>query len=234
MSDFLSRLGARQTSEPAIRPRAVSRFENADVSPVASQPKDAAVGASESSFGAESVNSTSREQPGKIGAVATRTPAPQVAPSFALNQSRDLLGLHDDVEQRLRSLLDSASRLSNDSPNATPAAETHSGQEPTAALSIAESNSMSPRDSSSATTTVITSIAPRVDATLHGGTNRDAARLDREAAPREPDVVHVHIGRVEVRAIHPTPERARARGQNNPDTTRPLSLERYLSAKDRK
>ncbi len=51
-----------------------------------------------------------------------------------------------------------------------------------------------------------------------------------EPAPREPDVVHVHIGRVEVRAMMADSERPRS---TTPRTSvpRPLSLDRYLAGK---
>jgi len=50
---------------------------------------------------------------------------------------------------------------------------------------------------------------------------------------REPDVVHVHIGRVEVRAVMSADERAQPRGAKSSDTPGPLSLDRYLTAKGR-
>ena len=51
-------------------------------------------------------------------------------------------------------------------------------------------------------------------------------------ARREPDVVQVHIGRVEVRAIPPAAERVRPTALK-PDAARPLSLDRYLAGERR-
>lgn len=63
------------------------------------------------------------------------------------------------------------------------------------------------------------------------------AQLPRRPAPgraaaEEPEVVQVHIGRVDVRAVLPPPEPARAR----PPAARreaPLSLDRYLAGEKR-
>ena len=52
------------------------------------------------------------------------------------------------------------------------------------------------------------------------------------AARRDPDVVHVHIGRVEVRAVLPPAERARPAAPE-PERPRPLSLDRYLAGERR-
>jgi hypothetical protein len=51
-----------------------------------------------------------------------------------------------------------------------------------------------------------------------------------EPAPREPDVVHVHIGRIEVRAVVASPEQSRPTAPRA-DAPRPLSLDRYLAGK---
>jgi hypothetical protein len=50
----------------------------------------------------------------------------------------------------------------------------------------------------------------------------------RRSAPREPDVVQVHIGRIEVRAIVAAPERP-GRPRTGPEPVRPLPLDRYLA-----
>ncbi len=56
-------------------------------------------------------------------------------------------------------------------------------------------------------------------------------RRSPTAVPSEPDVVHVHIGRVEVRAIVPAPEPSRPAPR--PARPAPLSLDRYLSGERR-
>ena len=57
------------------------------------------------------------------------------------------------------------------------------------------------------------------------------SRRSPTAVPSEPDVVHVHIGRVEVRAIVPAPEPSRPAPR--PARPAPLSLDRYLSGERR-
>ena len=57
------------------------------------------------------------------------------------------------------------------------------------------------------------------------------SRRSPTAVPSEPDVVHVHIGRVEVRAIVPAPEPSRP--ARRPARPAPLSLDRYLSGERR-
>jgi hypothetical protein len=60
-----------------------------------------------------------------------------------------------------------------------------------------------------------------------------ASRRDELAARRrEPDVVQVHIGRVEVRAVVPAPEPS-APFRERPAAREPLSLERYLAGERR-
>jgi hypothetical protein len=75
----------------------------------------------------------------------------------------------------------------------------------------------------------VTRVAERASATPNAV--RVADRPDTAAA--SPDVVRVHIGRVEVRAVMSPPERARPRGSKSSDALGPLSLDRYLSGKGR-
>jgi len=50
---------------------------------------------------------------------------------------------------------------------------------------------------------------------------------------REPTVIRVHIGRIDVRAAVPTPDRPRLRSRSASDDSKPMSLDHYLSGKDR-
>jgi hypothetical protein len=71
---------------------------------------------------------------------------------------------------------------------------------------------------------------PPLIGTLADGRARPSRRSPT-AVPSEPDVVHVHIGRVEVRAIVPAPEPSRP--APGPARPAPLSLDRYLSGEGR-
>jgi len=215
MSNFLSRLGARQTGEPAIRPRAVSRFETP--STAASRPENALSGAEESILGAQPLQPASPGRPDGNRGDAIRNTSQQSKPSAGqLRHPGQLTSFAPQQTKR---------------PSQDPTA-----RESVGALAVAESNSGSRHDSPNPTATIITNIAPVVAAPARPDARRDpslrdAARADRDTAPREPDVVHVHIGRVEVRAVHAAPERARTRTQTGAEVARPLSLDRYLNAK---
>ena len=215
MSNFLSRLGARQAGEPAIRPRAVSRFETA--STAASRPENALSGAEESILGAPPLQPAPPGRPDGNRGDAIRNTSQQSKPSAGqLRHPGQLTSFAPQQTQR-------------------PSQDRTAG-ESVGALAVAESDSASRHDSPNPTTPIITNIAPVVAAPARPDARRDpslrdAARADRDTAPREPDVVHVHIGRVEVRAVHAAPERARTRTQTGAEVERPLSLDRYLNAK---
>ena len=233
MSNFLSRLGARQTGEPAIRPRAVSRFETA--STAASRPENALSGAEESILGAQPLQPASPGRPDGNRGDAIRNTSQQSKPSAGQLRHPGQL-LDDEIEQRLRDLLNGATRASFAPQQTERPSQDRTARESVGALAVAESNSASRHDSPNPTTPVITNIAPVVAVAARPDARRepslrDAARADRDTAPREPDVVHVHIGRVEVRAVHAAPERARTRTQTGAEVARPLSLDRYLNAK---
>jgi hypothetical protein len=83
-------------------------------------------------------------------------------------------------------------------------------------------------------TTVVPVTIRRADPPAIGTPADGRARPSRRSptvVPSEPDVVHVHIGRVEVRAIVAAPEPSRPAPR--PARPAPLSLDRYLSGEGR-
>ncbi|MEP6781468.1 MAG: hypothetical protein ABJC26_16340 [Gemmatimonadaceae bacterium] len=235
MSDFLSRLGARQTTEPAIRPRTVSRFESADVSPMSLRPESLSSDVAEVNLTENSFQSVSAEQTENNPTASARGSQLHANSSPTANQFRDSRATHDvDIEQRLRDLLSGVEQMAAERQRADAPARGYNSVEPSAATLHGATESAARRDSARNSATVIANIAPRAEVIPSNRSPRDTARMDIGATPREPDVVHVHIGRVEVRAVHAAPERTRAKNQSGTDNSRPLSLEKYLGAKDRK
>ena len=234
MSDFLSRLGARQMSEPAIRPRTVSRFESAVVSPHPFRPENFSSDSVDASLRANSAEPAFAERTENNRSIGTRGSEQQPNSTSIANQTRDAHASQDiDIEQRLRDLLNGVEQMAAERQRVDAPARGYNSVEPIASTLRGNNESGLRRDSVNASTTVFTNIAPHVEAIPTIKSQRDVAEFDIGATPREPDVVHVHIGRVEVRAVHAAPERTRTRNQTGADNARPLSLEKYLGAKER-
>jgi hypothetical protein len=90
------------------------------------------------------------------------------------------------------------------------------------------------RDAAAVIPRITTTIAPRIAQPITGVSRTEGLSTDSDArAAAEPNVIRVHIGRVEVRAVLPAPERSRPRAPKPSDATRPMSLDRYLAGKDR-
>jgi hypothetical protein len=70
--------------------------------------------------------------------------------------------------------------------------------------------------------------APTTPQSLHG----TMVTRPHRSPESEPTVIRVHIGRIDVRTAALAPERPRARPKAV-DTPKPMSLDRYLSGKDR-
>lgn len=235
MSDFLSRLGARQTSEPAIRPRTVSRFESAGTSPIAPRSENFSPDAGEVHLNTNSLQSVSAKQTENSPTVGARGSERHAGTSPTSSRFRDARATHDvDVQQRLRDLLSGVAYLAAERLRVDGAATENNPPEPLGATLRDETEPVARRDSVNTSATITTNIAPRVEAVPPMRTPRETARMDSGAIPREPHVVHVHIGRVEVRAVHAAPERTRTRNQTSAENSRPLSLEKYLGAKEHK
>jgi hypothetical protein len=227
MSDFFARLGARHAAEAAIRPRAVSRFESA-------------------TLGARSTEDAAAPDAGLVEATASVAPSGQV-PAKELRQP--LSGERDQRDEAradgrwLRAAMptnpvsapdrgvpvlskpaEMLPRAASDSRAEVRSSE-RSEQMPLQATEGANDRS-APRRQSPAIVPRVTSAAPTGQARV-----RDTQAAEAETA-REPDVIRVHIGRVEVRAVMPTP-RPQPRSAQPSTDVRPMSLDRYLNAKDR-
>jgi hypothetical protein len=222
MSDFLRRLVARHTEDPLIRPRAMSRFE----APWAPLRSDREID------DGRSLNVAPAN--GTAAGVATEG---ERGPRHVARSSRDEMSDETRPDVRLlgdRALRERPASRSPENEQGTPVTR----PVPAATLQaspVDERSSVSPSTDRSAAThrpsphenggiPIRPAIRPAISA-------RRSAH-DAAAAPREPDVVRVHIGRVEVRAVLPAPERARP-VPTRPDGPKPLSLERYLAGERR-
>jgi len=226
MSDFLTRLGARHTVEPAVRPRAVSRFEQAsalpldretldvDASPADHTPRGASIDA------LAAPNARTAAHPGTASPART-SPAVEPTATFADNvrdreparseRARPPLPPFpaDGLDVRVAHLVD----------NPRPVDDGHAA-------------AIVPRKSSPVVHEVQT-VAARVAERAAAPSNPTRGEIRHDGPAASPDVVRVHIGRVEVRAVMPPTERTRPRGSKASEAQGPLSLDRYLSGKRR-
>jgi hypothetical protein len=208
MSDFLGRLAARhaESATPAITPRAVSRFE----APPLHEGHDVA----EASAPVES-------KPLPARALETPTPltpqraAPAVDKPFSQSvvaETSELTPVARSVPTRTRveQILKEVERIVSSPPLAEPRAEVVRGQQ------IAASP-----------------VVPRViqPQEVRQASQVRATTKHVSADESEPTVIRVHIGRIDVRATAPAPDRTRPRAKS--DAAKPMSLDRYLSGKDR-
>jgi hypothetical protein len=233
MSGFLGRLIARHTDGPSIRPRVAARFE-----PVAgplSDPIEAQVPARRSPAATATLRPAAPlDSP---AARADRPPAPPVEHRAApANQSR-----RQPSPQDQRSALGDARLPSPPAANDRPslAADARRAVSPAADQSTTRDAVLFPTVErirprrSSPSAIPVARVEPRI-ASPRVAPRPGSRRADVEtAAPREPDVVQVHIGRVEVRAILPPTPAPQPPPDRRPEMPRPLSLERYLAGERR-
>ncbi len=242
MSSYLDRLGARHTDAPAIRPRAVSRFERVAASaPLAD---DAAPGDEAREVTARdatsdlSVNNATRHGPqsrGMLRSDETRAHA-DAWHTGVVTASPPAEVIDPDARERLdtvRPRAEPADRAFASTPSATIS--------PAPVATELRLSSASPVRGTLSATPIVP--RPSMDARVDGAAVAPRSRtqmptdvgdaLAQIGAPvvREPDVIRVHIGRVEVRAIlpaaRPTPRQSTSAGDS-----RPMSLDRYLGGKD--
>lgn len=210
MSDFLGRLTARHAegSSSAIVPRAVSRFE----APALPVERDMA------------------EQRTPVERAAS--PAPMTLPII-------------DPSPRIPSHVDDASRErapQNDRREPAPVRPVDSTsvrieqmlkqvETITRSTSVASEPTQEPSKQPIVTATpVIPRLGPPVEP--RPATPMRGLPVQTPAVDREPNVIRVHIGRIDVRANVPAVDRPRPRSTSS-EKTKPMSLDGYLRGKDR-
>jgi hypothetical protein len=219
MSGFLERLVAHHASVPAIRPRLISRFEEAgpvrveaiemlaDAEP-GSRPSGPSAVATEAADETLHLRHVAAAGSADEGSAAARGPAAAVHRAGDGPRRADAPTVDPYVDGGLAT----PSRASA----TTRAAEV-------AAIPPRPEDASGPADARPAPPSG--PVAPAsIRVAQEGGRRDDATR----APAREPDAVSVHIGRIEVRAIVAAPEHT-VPTPARPDPVRPLSLERYLS-----
>ena len=210
MSDFLGRLAARnaESAAPAIAPRAASRFE---ASPLTSRNEAIEPGAPaesrEPGRPAEPVSSAARQP-------SVRLPQPTVTPPTHRDQDTIRpIERAEPVRMRVEQILKEVENV-------------------VTSRTVVESHREVIRDKQRI---VASPVIPRVDKTpeSHSIALGRAATTQARAGQTEPTVIRVHIGRVEVRANPPHADRPRVRSTQRTDLPKPMSLDRYLSGKER-
>lgn len=229
MSDPLDRLVARHTSEPAIRPRVAARFEHgASPAPAVVEDLEAVAAAQPSPFSRPRLSSESESRPPEF-----RPPMPVPAASRGIQTARPAhasprAGVVPSVVQAAAATADGAPERGSAvlaqplpaplGPAARPdAPRSNEPGGPAATLTAAVSPVPLIRPEHANTRPAEASPARNT-----GSARRETAFAAAEG--REPDVIQVHIGRIEVRAVLPAPER-RLRREPLPQ---PLALDRYL------
>ena len=209
MSDFLGRLAARTSeSAPAIAPRSVSRFE----SPSLAIQHD--VVEAMSSAAPRTSSATTVDAPPAI-AEPRRSSTRQDAPVVPRSQSeREVIKPADRpvpartrIEQIMREV-----------------------QTIVTAPAVADARRERVREPQ----VVSAPVVPRSETTpeVRQSIPARAAINQAPATKTEPTVIRVHIGRIDVRATAAATDRPRPRARPA-DAAMPMSLDRYLSGKDR-
>ena len=225
MTGYLERLVDRHAVVPAVRPRAVSRFEGDLVGPdVGSEPAAPVAEAAPVADGA-AVPAAPRATESAATAIAAGSAVAPFASTAAAARS-DGLPARDRIDTPPP--LHAVAR-----PTPSPATPAPSPQ-----LSVGPSDQARHDEPARTRGPAGSRVAPvtirRADpASIAVPTGRHATATRRSVAlaPPEPDVVHVHIGRVEVRAT--VPAREPSRPAPRPSRPTALSLDRYLSGERR-
>jgi hypothetical protein len=229
MTSFLVRLTERHAAAPVIRPRVLSRFERPTAAALPA-PMDATEDAAVPLPAvAERTTATRRHSPAvaldaanvpherdarreavrNIGADDTHAALPLAAVAIDARVPRD-------AAAGVRAM--PTPRVPDDGPDA---ASTRGGFAP-----VAPARSAAPQ----VVATTRHAVAPVV------ATRRDVVtRSHGASAPvvREPDVIRVHIGRVEIRTVMPPAARPQPRAAAPAPAAAPLPLDRYLDARSR-
>jgi hypothetical protein len=217
MSGYLERLVDRHARPPAVRSRSVSRFEGDLVGASVVEvvvPEDRPVVAATSP-------ALTRTSPVPTGTVAATPPA---APPVG----------RSDGSPRPRHRADAPSTDEAAAPPSPPPATPAPGRQRPEGPPERTPHDEPARTRRAEGTTIAPVRILRADppsiATPADG-RAVPSRRSTTAVPTEPDVVHVHIGRVEVRATGPAHEASRPTPR--PARPAPLSLDRYLTGERR-
>ena len=210
MSDFLGRLAARnaESSAPAIAPRAASRFE---VSPVTARHD-----AIEPGIPVE-IRQSARIP--ELASTAAKQPAvPVLQPSVSPQTPRGKDTIRpseraEPVRMRVEQILKEVETM-------------------VTSRTIVDSRREVVRDKQQL---VASPVVPRIEKTFepHAIALARSATTQARGGESEPTVIRVHIGRVEVRANPTHVERPRVRSTQRNDLPKPMTLDRYLSGKER-
>jgi hypothetical protein len=229
MSGFLERLIARHLDAASVRPRVASRFEDRAGAVVPDAPDPETAAAAPHTWGA----------PVQEPAVSPRastfdTTGRAVEGLPPLAPPADSPGAVSGTDRQGRSLPDASGLMRRSGGAAAAGAPSVDDLSTATARPLTPTPSpIVPRDGPPAAGPGAVPAAARepAGATRTPLERQPAAR--RSAAPARPvaDVVHVHIGRVEVRAVMPPPERPRASRSKTPAA---LPLDRYLSGDGRR
>jgi len=206
MSDFLGRLVARHEAGPSIVPRVVSRFEQ----PFATITWDSVM---------ETAAQPAEQTPARPAAAFEHVGDP-TKPEAQRAQSTPTLLKREPAERE---------RPATSLP-VWPAVTVR--DRVTVESGLADGNS-SGGDEPTARATPM----PRSSRFMHELQPRTLSShqlggVMNESMPAEPNVVHVHIGLVEVHAVKPVAA-APLRAAKQRETPKPMSLDRYLSDRDR-
>jgi hypothetical protein len=218
VSGYLERLVSRHAGPPAVRARVVSRFEGDLVGRSVSADPWAPDGPPSATATAGSIEVSAAPQPVSDAAITVPTGPATGRPVGAT--ARDGIEASRPTRRATPSLPSPATDPPRPERTDGPPGPAHHD-----VLAGTRSHEIS---------TVVPVTIRRADPPAIGTPADGRAALSRRSAtamPSEPDVVHVHIGRVEVRATIPAPEPSRPAPR--PARPAPLSLERYLSGERR-
>lgn len=226
MSDFLARLGARHVAEPAVRPRVASRFEQTSALPLERENLAADVTPVEHIHRGALIDA--------VAALDARAAThPRLTPPPAPAEATSTFAADPQRREPTRSEQASAPRppLAADGMDTRvgPVVESPRPVDDKQQRDVAEVVPRTPSPTAREALMIATRVATRTS--MPSSSTRGADVVDSAAAA--PDVIRVHIGRVEVRAVMPPAERSRPRGSKASDAQEPLSLDRYLSGKGR-
>jgi hypothetical protein len=211
VSGYLARLVGRHMEPPVVRPRAVSRFE------------DDLVG------GTIQPEAEPTDGPPTAAAAAPNAPVPvrKTSHESTSDPAGPFIGRSEDRSEAVPAAAPrQVGRAATAVPRPTAPTRPRRTDDVPQRPPVDPPASRTARDTAAVTPVAIRRAAsPQMAASPSAG--EPSARRHAGRASREPDVVHVHIGRVEVKAMVPPKETPRAAPRRARPA--PLSLDRYLA-----